>query len=121
MTHGWPGEFVTSIPTNLTLIGCFLEFIPMLKLLSTKYTPSTLPIHLIVPSLIGYGYSSPPPIDIDFATRDDAFLIDRLMDGLGLQGYVAQGGDIGSFVSRFIAQNSTICAGAYPFSSPVGC
>ena len=86
----------------------------MLKLLSTKYTPSTLPIHLIVPSLIGFGYSSPPPVDADFGTRDDAFLFDKLMQGLGLTGYVAQGGDIGSFVARFIAQNSSICAGKLP-------
>ncbi|ORX39119.1 Alpha/Beta hydrolase protein [Kockovaella imperatae] len=95
MMHGWP--------------GCFLEFVPMLRLLSSRYSPSTLPIHLIVPSLIGFGYSSPPPIDVDFGTRDNAPLIDQLMAGMGLTGYVAQGGDIGSFVARFIAQTSTIC------------
>ena len=93
------------------MLGCFLEFQSLIKLITIKYTPSTLPVHLIVPSLIGFGYSSPTPVDADFATRDNAGVIDKLMSGLGLKGYVAQGGDIGSFVARFMAKESSICAG----------
>lgn len=81
-----------------------------MELLKKKYTPENLPVHLIVPSLIGYGYSSAPPLDRDFATRDNATLFNLLMEGLGLKNYIAQGGDIGSFVSRFMASSDS-CKG----------
>ena len=89
-THGWPGSI--------------LEFIPLLQHLTQKYTPETLPVHLIVPSLVGYGFSSPPPVDVDFATKDNATLFDVLMRGLGFDKYIAQGGDVGSLVARFLGE-----------------
>jgi microsomal epoxide hydrolase len=39
MLHGWPGSF--------------LEFLPILSILSTRYTPATLPYHIVVPSFPG--------------------------------------------------------------------
>lgn len=85
--HGWP--------------GAFLEFLPMLDLLRERYTADTLPFHAIVPSLPGYGLSSGPPADRDFAPRDAARVLHRLMVGLGFGGgYVAQGGDVGYFLAR---------------------
>lgn len=89
-THGWPGSV--------------LEFIPLMQHLTKTYTPETLPVHLIVPSLVGYGFSSPPPVDIDFATKDNATLFDVLMRGLGFDTYIAQGGDVGSLVARFMGE-----------------
>lgn len=64
-----------------------------------------------MPSLVGYGYSSAPSVDQDFTTRDNAVLFNSLMEGLGMKGYIAQGGDIGSFVSRFMASFDS-CKGA---------
>jgi microsomal epoxide hydrolase len=53
--------------------------------------------------LIGYGYSSPPPTDKEFTTGSNAPIFNAFMEGLGLKGYIAQGGDVGSAVSRFLA------------------
>lgn len=89
MLHGWPGSF--------------LEFLPILKLLKGKYTPQTLPYHIIVPSLPGYAYSSPPPLHRDFRLENCAEIVDNLMVGLGFgDGYVVQGGDVGSMVGRVL-------------------
>jgi microsomal epoxide hydrolase len=91
MIHGWPGAFV--------------EFLPIMELLSEKYTPQTLPFSLVVPSLPGYGYSSPPPLDSDFTLHEVAELFSKLMDGLGFKnGYLAQGGDLGHSISRLMAK-----------------
>lgn len=97
MTHGWPGSV--------------LEFIPLLHHLSGTFTPDDLPVHIIVPSLIGYGFSSPPPIDDDFTTGDNAALFDQLMRGLGFEQYVAQGGDVGSLVSTYLGADYPACKG----------
>jgi microsomal epoxide hydrolase len=92
----------TFVPANS--LGSFLEFLPLTEYLSKKYTPETLPVNLIVPSLIGYGYSSAPPLDKEFTTRDNAPIFNSLMEGLGFKGYIAQGGDVGSAVSRYLAE-----------------
>lgn len=94
--HGWPGSFS--------------EFLPMLDLLRTKYTADTLPFHAIVPSLPGYGLSSGPPTDRDFAPKDAARLMNRLMVDLGFgNGYVAQGGDVGYFLARRLSADYDEC------------
>lgn len=75
-----------------------------------KYTPENLPFHVIVPSLPGYGYSSGPSLEKNFTTEGIAAVIDKLMIGLGFgDGYISQGGDIGSFVSRVLGVNSKTC------------
>lgn len=85
--HGWPGSF--------------LEFLPMLALLKTKYTPETLPFHAIVPSLPGYTLSAGPPTGKDFTAVDAARVLNQLMIDLGFGGgYVAQGGDVGYILAR---------------------
>ncbi|CAJ2510783.1 Uu.00g064080.m01.CDS01 [Anthostomella pinea] len=88
MLHGWPGSF--------------LEFLPILRLLKAKYTPQTLPYHVVVPSLPGYAYSSPPPLNRDFRLENCAAIMDSLMASLGFSnpGYIVQGGDVGSKVAR---------------------
>ncbi|KAK5172060.1 uncharacterized protein LTR77_003697 [Saxophila tyrrhenica] len=85
--HGWPGSV--------------LEFVPILKLLMEKYTASTLPYHVVVPSIPGYAFSSPPPIDKSYGLEDMAAIFNTLMRHLGFEdGYAVQGGDIGSKVAR---------------------
>ncbi|KZP29804.1 putative epoxide hydrolase [Athelia psychrophila] len=87
--HGWPGSF--------------LEFLAILAIMRERYTPATLPYHLIVPSVPGYAFSSPPPLDREFDTIDVARIFNKLMVGLGFGGgYVAQGGDIGSKIARIL-------------------
>lgn len=85
----------------------------MLKEFASKYDENSLPYHVIVPSLPGYCYSNGPPLDRDFATEDIARLMDKLMLGLGFNAYIAQGGDIGSFVTRVLAVTSSACKAAH--------
>lgn len=60
--------------------------------LRNSHTPESLPYHVVVPSLPGYGFSSQPPLDCDFRLEDVARILNRLMVSLGLgTGYVAQG------------------------------
>ncbi|KAF8155227.1 putative hydrolases or acyltransferase [Mycena galopus ATCC 62051] len=94
MLHGWPGSFV--------------EFIPILGILSKKYTAETLPYHVVVPSLPGYGFSSGPQ-SMEFKLPDVAKIFNDVMLGLGFDKYVAQGGDIGSFITRTLAMNHDNC------------
>lgn len=90
--HGWPGSF--------------LEFLPMLDILKKKYTPETLPYHVIVPSLPQYGLSG-GSTSVEFTMEDAARLLDQLMLDLGFgSGYVVQGGDIGSFLTRILSTTS---------------
>ena len=96
LLHGWPGSF--------------LEFLSVLDELKSKYDENSLPFHVIVPSLPGYGYSNGPPLDKNFTTEGIANVTDKLMIGLGYgDGYVTQGGDIGSFVSRVLGTTSSAC------------
>jgi pimeloyl-ACP methyl ester carboxylesterase len=100
LLHGWPGS-----P---------LEFLEALSVLMGKYTPETLPYHVVVPSLPGYAYSSTPPLDQNFNTEGIARVVDKLMIGLGFEsGYITQGGDIGSFVSRVLAVTAKSCLAAH--------
>lgn len=99
LLHGWPGSF--------------MEFLGTLEELRNKYSEESLPFHLVVPSLPGYGYSSGPSLERDFDTEGMAGIMDKLMTGLGFGveqgGYIAQGGDVGSFVSRILAVRSEAC------------
>jgi len=81
-----------------------------LTLLGKKYSPSDLPYHLIVPSLPGYAFSSGPPVDRNIVAADVSRMINTLMIGLGFgNGYVAQGGDIGSRIARSLAVDYEAC------------
>jgi microsomal epoxide hydrolase len=99
--HGWPGSF--------------LEFLPLMDHLRSKYTPETLPYHIIAPSLPGFGLSSDPPLDRDWKTADTSRIMHKLLIALGFgsTGYLVQGGDIGSFVARNLAAHYTECKGMH--------
>ncbi|KAI0455394.1 Alpha/Beta hydrolase protein [Xylaria acuta] len=103
--HGWRGSF--------------LEFFDMLDIIKEKYTPGELPYHVVVPSLPGYAFSSGPPLDYDFTLEDASLALDRLMRGLGLVGYIAQGGDLGASVARYQAAKCNSCAGMHLNYTPL--
>lgn len=98
--HGWPGSFV--------------EFLPMLEILTSRHTPETLPYHVIVPSLPGYTLSTGPPLDRDFTMADAGYRIHKLMMTLGFSGgYIAQGGDIGSALALFLSATYEQCVAVH--------
>lgn len=89
--HGWPGDYI--------------EFLGVMDLVRQKYSSDKLPYHIIVPSLPGYALSSGPSTEKNFDTPGIARITDKLMIGLGFDkssigGYVAQGGDVGSYACR---------------------
>lgn len=84
--------------------GGFIELMPLLSLLATKYTPSTLPYSVIVPSFPGYVFSSPPPLDRQLYVDAISRVFHKLMLGLGFaSGYVAQGKDAGARIARMMS------------------
>ena len=105
LLHGWPGS-----P---------LEFLDMLDLARTKYLPDQLPYSFIVPSLPGYGFYSGPSSQTRSTCDTIAYAVNKLMMGLGyVDGYVAHGGDIGSFVARVLAARYPSCKAAHGTSGP---
>ncbi|SNX82895.1 related to Epoxide hydrolase 1 [Melanopsichium pennsylvanicum] len=104
-SHGWP--------------GCFTEA----YYFASKLVESRAPrFEVIVPSLPGYGLSS-APLQKGWTLQDSARVFDTLMTAvLGFKSYMAQGGDWGSLVTRFMA-NSPNCKIAHinfvPPSPPV--
>ena len=103
--HGWPGSF--------------LEFLQILDILRKTYTPKDLPYHIIVPSIPGYAYSGGPPGDVDYGLENAAEALNSLAVGLFPQGYLAQGGDLGSMISRYQAANCAGCKGMHLNFSPI--
>lgn len=98
LLHGWPGSF--------------LMFLPTLDKLRKRYLADDLPYHLIVPSLPGYAFSSPPPVDNDIGIEDVARVMNQLMLNLGFDnGYMVQGGDVGSKIARVMAVKHDTCKG----------
>ncbi|KAK3701225.1 hypothetical protein LTR37_015604 [Vermiconidia calcicola] len=98
--HGWPGSIT--------------EFLDLMDILRKRHSPKDLPYHVIVPSLPGYAYSSGPPQDQDYGIEIATGAMNNLMVGLGFgSGYLAQGGDIGSFVSRILAVGYDSCKGMH--------
>ncbi|KAI1297606.1 Alpha/Beta hydrolase protein [Xylaria venustula] len=95
LLHGFPSSFV--------------EFLPILQLLVDKYTPETLPYHVIVPSLPDYGLSRTSQ-QAEMTMTQAARIMNQLMLDLGFgQGYVVQGGDLGSLLSRIMSVEYEAC------------
>ena len=85
ITHGWPGSFIE-----------MLKLIPML----TKDEEITF--DLVIPSIIGFGYSGKSHVE-GCNSEFVAHLWHKLMVDLRYEKYGAQGGDIGSGVSSWLA------------------
>ena len=91
LTHGWPGSVVE-----------FLDVIEPLAHPERFGGKAEDGFTVVVPSLPGYGFSDPP--DAPIAPREIAPLWSRLMlDVLGCDRYVAQGGDWGGIVTSWLA------------------
>lgn len=90
LLHGWPGSYFE-----------FSDVIAPLAHPERFGGKAEDGRDVIVPSLIGYGYSGKPPRPID--PRGQAAFMNSLMtDVLGYERYIAQGGDWGSAITAWI-------------------
>ncbi|KAL1867875.1 hypothetical protein Daus18300_006150 [Diaporthe australafricana] len=96
LSHGWPGSF--------------LEFLPILQKVQKQYAadPASLPYHLIVPSLPGYGFSN-IPVTVDMNMVIVSRVLNKLMVKLGFKQYIAQGGDVGSMITKTVTEEYDEC------------
>ncbi|WP_433547510.1 epoxide hydrolase family protein [Streptomyces sp. CA-294286] len=83
LTHGWPSAVV--------------EFLDLIPLLTDPEDPADA-FHVVCPSLPGHGFGG-RPADAGWTVQRTAEAWDTLMHRLGHDGYVAHGGDWGSWVS----------------------
>ncbi|KAI8933787.1 hypothetical protein NX059_009495 [Plenodomus lindquistii] len=97
--HGWPGSFI--------------EFLPMLELIKAQYSAKDLPYHIVVPSLPGYPLSAIQSAEKEWTMVDSANTMDQLMKELGFIKYLAQGGDVGSFLARILSMSYDACLGCH--------
>jgi pimeloyl-ACP methyl ester carboxylesterase len=107
LTHGWPGSF--------------LEYLPLLDLLSDPGAHGADPADaftVIVPSLPGYGFSgSPPPTGM--TGRQVARLWHELMTvALGYDRFVAHGSDLGAGVTAWLARDHPEGVAAIHLATP---
>ncbi|MFL6161340.1 MAG: epoxide hydrolase family protein [Jatrophihabitantaceae bacterium] len=91
ITHGWPGSFAEF----LDIIG------PLSNPRSYGGDPATA-YHLVIPSIPGFGFSGPPSGPGWIMPRV-AGAWAELMDKLGYDRYVVQGGDFGAWISLILA------------------
>ncbi|HUS11196.1 MAG TPA: epoxide hydrolase [Pyrinomonadaceae bacterium] len=90
ITHGWPGSFVE-----------MLKLIPQLTDPVSHGAAAEDSFDVIVPSMPGYGFSSPPTEPGMNAFRIAELWV-QLMNGLGYSRFGAQGGDWGASVGTCI-------------------
>lgn len=83
LVHGWPGSIV--------------EFLDALPLLRERF-------HVVVVSMPGYGFSGPTS-ERGVDTAKVAAAVDDVMAQLGYDRYVAQGGDWGAIVIRYLGEH----------------
>ncbi|KAJ1302233.1 hypothetical protein OPQ81_001054 [Rhizoctonia solani] len=109
LSHGWPGSFY--------------EFHEVISPLSNPEGKSNTSFHVIVPSLPGFGFTTPAPPG--WTLNNTAALFDTLVtDVLGYQSYTAVGGDWGSLVTWALHTNhanhvkAVLYTGLIPQSAP---
>jgi epoxide hydrolase len=92
LTHGWPGSFVE-----------FLDVIGPLTDPAAHGGDPADAFHVVVPSMPGYGFSG-PTVQPDFDVHRVADAVAELMQQLGYDKYIAQGGDWGAIVTRRLGE-----------------
>ena len=92
LTHGWPGSFVE-----------FLDVIGPLTDPEAYGGSAADAFHVVVPSMPGYGFSG-PTVQPEFHVNRIADAIAEVMQQLGYDRYVAQGGDWGAIVTRRLGE-----------------
>ncbi len=90
LSHGWPGSFV--------------EFLDVIGPLTAPETAGAPAFHLVIPSIPGYGFSTLPEPGWNAARIARAWI--TLMDRLGYDRYLTQGGDAGAGLSMEIARQA---------------
>ncbi|MDA7856781.1 epoxide hydrolase 1, partial [Gammaproteobacteria bacterium] len=85
LTHGWPGSIQ--------------EFIKLIKYLKENHNQK---FNIVCPSLPGFGFSSKPK-KRGTDSKAIAIIQNNLMLELGYEKYIAQGGDWGATVSKWMA------------------
>jgi pimeloyl-ACP methyl ester carboxylesterase len=85
ISHGWPGSFLE-----------------MLKIIPLLTQTGTVSFNLVIPSLLGFGFSDKPNKP-GINTSLTAELWVKLMNQLGYKRFIAQGGDFGAMISTHIA------------------
>ncbi len=107
MTHGWPGSVI--------------EFMGVIDQL-TNPPEGELAFHVIAPSLPGFGFSG-KPTETGWGVPKIAFAWIELMQRLGYDRWVAQGGDWGAIVTTAIGMiRPASCLGIHvnmPFARPL--
>ncbi|MGH9100840.1 MAG: epoxide hydrolase family protein, partial [Acidimicrobiales bacterium] len=107
LTHGWPST-------------CF-EFLSLVPLLTDPGRHGGDPadaFSVVVPSLPGFGFSSPPPTG-GLTAAEVADLWHALMaDGLGCDRYFAHGGDLGAGVTAWLARRHPDSLAAIHLATP---
>ena len=91
ITHGWPGSIIE-----------FHKVIEPLADPAAHGGDADDAFHLVIPSLPGYGFSG-KPAQTGTSVEKIAGMWATLMERLGYQRYVAQGGDWGSLVTLAMA------------------
>jgi pimeloyl-ACP methyl ester carboxylesterase len=94
MTHGWPGSVIE-----------LLETIGPLTDPTAHGGQAEDAFHLVLPSLPGYGFSS-EPAELGWDAARTARAWAELMDRLGYDRYVAQGGDVGALVTDLMGRQA---------------
>lgn len=96
----------------LTTSGSFLEFLPILTKVQKQYAsdPASLPYHLIVPSVPGYGFTK-ISTKKNMTVFDASRILNKLMVKLGFKQYIAQGGDVGSMITKTVVEEYDECIG----------
>ncbi len=91
LLHGWPGSVV--------------EFLDIIGPLSNPRAHDLDPgqaFHLVIPSLVGFGFSTPLS-GADWTPTRIAAAFNELMAALGYDRFCVQGGDYGSFIGPLMA------------------
>jgi len=94
MTHGWPGSVIELLEN----VG------PLTDPTAHGGTPEDA-FHLVLPSLPGYGFSG-EPTELGWDSGRIARAWAELMGRLGYTRYVAQGGDVGAFVTDVMGRQA---------------
>ena len=102
ISHGWPGSVVE-----------FHKVIDALADPTSHGGRAEDAFHVVAPSLPGYGFSG-KPTTAGTSTTKIGSMWGKLMNRLGYDRYVAQGGDWGSMVTQSMGQTETgNCAGIH--------
>lgn len=100
ITHGWPGSFAE-----------FLDVIPALTRPTEHGGRPEDAFHVVIPSLPGFAFSG-KPTEPGWGIIRTAGAWGQLMRELGYDSYVAQGGDLGAWITLTLAAMDPSVAGA---------